>query len=439
VNKSRKLAILIIVLVAFFFAAGVFAVEKGPRYFVKSKSVFWQKSLGARHVFDNGFSVDLSGFELTFIKLFGLEIEPIDQVHILPEEPVEESGVKASDNEKAAVDVVNQELNDLDLQLNSKGKGKGALKKERLVPSDQTPWGIEVVYNDYFIASTYGGEGVNVAVLDTGVSKDHPDLQNRVSQCKDFTHKRFPIRDRVCDDKNGHGTHVAGIILADAGLDGLGIYGVAPQANLFSYKVCGNDGSCWADDVAMGIRMAVDQGAHIINLSIGSDQQSALIADAIAYAVSKDALVVAAAGNDGPYFESIDYPAANENVVAVGAVDASISVPDWSSRGINSTTTSYLVEEKDLEFGAPGVNIESTWKNGGYVILSGTSMSAPFVSGLAAKFWRFDVPEGERALATREYLHQLAVDIWLLGDDDSTGFGLPQVYVPVVSGSYSAF
>lgn len=424
-DKLRKITASAIILVAFFFAATVLAVEKGPRYFVKSKSVFWQKSLGARHVFDNGFSVDLSGFELTLARLFGLDIEPVEQLHILPTQVA----VKESSQ------VVDQKLNNIDSGLGIEKMGKGPINKERVVPSDQTPWGIEVIYNNPYISSTYGGQGVNVAVLDTGVLKDHPDLKNRISQCKDFTHKRFPVRDGVCDDKNGHGTHVAGIILADGGSDGLGIYGVAPEANLFSYKVCDNGGSCWADDIATGIRVAADNGANIINLSIGSDQQSPLIADAIAYAVSKDVLVVAAAGNDGPYFESIDYPAANPNVVAVGAIDASISVPDWSSRGINSTTTPYTVEEKDLEFGAPGVNIESTWRNGGYIILSGTSMSAPFVSGLAAKLWSFDAVNGQQASATRNKLQQSSVDIWLLGDDDATGFGLPQVQSIVASGS----
>jgi len=248
-----------------------------------------------------------------------------------------------------------------------------------------------------------------------------------VVQCKDFTSPNVSVKDGVCDDRNGHGTHVSGIILADGGQDKLGIYGIAPEANLFAYKVCGNDGSCWADDIAVGIRVAADNKANIINLSLGADIDNSLIRESINYAISKDLLIVAAAGNDGPYFESIDYPAANLNVIAVGAIDISDFVPDWSSRGINSTTQPFVIEEKDIEFGAPGVNIESTWKNGGYAILSGTSMASPHIAGLAAKVWRFDVDSGSQALAVRELLHQMAEDIWILGDDDATGFGLPHL------------
>ncbi|MEK7579739.1 MAG: S8 family serine peptidase [Patescibacteria group bacterium] len=381
--------------------AAFIANPEGPRYLVKSNSQFLQRSFGVRHSFDKGFTADLSGIQVALAKLFGVELEPVVQLHILPE-----------------LDIPAEEI---------LGKNLKTSSSSRVMPSDQTPWGIETVYNNSLVVSTQGGEGIKVAVLDTGVLKSHPDLKNRVKECKDFSNPRFPVKDGACDDKNGHGTHVSGTILADGGTDKLGIYGVAPEASLFAYKVCGNDGSCWADDIAVALKTAADSGANIVNLSLGSDSDSSLIREAVGYAISKDVLIIAAAGNDGPYSLSIDYPAANVAVVAVGAIDKDLAVPDWSSRGNNLNSLVYIVEEKDMEFGAPGVGVESTWKNGGYTVLSGTSMSSPHIAGLAAKLWQGLAPEGEKAKATRDLLHQSAKDIWTPGDDDATGFGLPQV------------
>ena len=101
-------------------------------------------------------------------------------------------------------------------------------------------------------------------------------------------------------------------------------------------KVCGPSGSCWSDDIATAIRYAADQGANVISMSLGSNSESTLIRDAITYAVGKGVLIVAAAGNDGPLDGSIDYPGANANVVAVGAIDSSEVVASWSSRGTSA-------------------------------------------------------------------------------------------------------
>ena len=281
----------------------------------------------------------------------------------------------------------------------------------------------KLFYDDQFLNRSLGGDGVNVAILDTGVMKTHPDLKNRVKDCKDFSSARSPMVDGKCDDKNGHGTHVAGIIAADGGSDGLGIFGVAPAANLYAYQVCSASGSCWADDVAVAMRTAADKGANVINLSLGSDSQSSLIYNAVVYAVSKNVLVVAAAGNDGPYDSSIDYPAASHEVVGVGALDVNKVVSEWSSRGINSQTTAYVVENGDVEFAAPGVSVESTWKDGGYAILSGTSMAAPHITGLVAKLWQKD--SLTPAVSTRDLLHKFSADLLPLGDDNSSGWGIP--------------
>src|SRR3989338_4845936 len=133
-------------------------------------------------------------------------------------------------------------------------------------------------------------------------------------------------------------------------------------------KVCGNSG-CWSDDIARAIRYAADNGANIISMSLGGDSEGSLEKDAIAYALGKGVLVVAAAGNDGPADGSIDYPGANPDVVAVGAIDFSEAVASWSSRGINDGD--YVVEAREVELAAPGVAVESAWNDGTYRTISG--------------------------------------------------------------------
>jgi subtilisin len=371
------------------FVAG--ANSNGSRYLVSGDAAGLVKArqmVGApHHDFDGDFSADLTLGQVRALEALGVTVSPVELYYVLS-------------------------------KPSGKPGGGGGDTSRQYFPSDQTPWGIERVYNDPALVSTSGGAGVDVAVLDTGVKKEHPDLARRVVQCKDFT-PPLGMKTGSCKDGFGHGTHVAGTILADGGADGKGIYGVAPAANLWAYKVCGNSGSCWADDIAAAIRHAADQGAEIVSMSLGGDSQSSLIRDAGDYATAAGVLLVAAAGNDGPLDGSIDYPGANAKVIAVGATDFLDSVASWSSRGINNGN--YIVEEREVEFGAPGVSVESAWNDGSYRVISGTSMATPHVSGLAAKLWKGS------AAATRDYLHLIAQDIWTIGDDTATGFGLPHL------------
>ena len=372
-------------------------LDSDSRYFIKSTANIWKNSLGMRHSFDNGFTADLSDWQLRLVKIFKLEVEPVNKLYVLPAEGSDQVLLNVS----------------------------GHPSTGRVVPSSQVPWGVQMIYNSP-IASSSGGDDVLVAVLDTGILKSHPDLERRLADCKDFTAPKQPVVvSGKCEDKNGHGTHVAGIIAADGGADKKGIWGVAPAAKLYAFKVCGNNGSCWADDVAVALRTATDEHVNIVNLSLGADTQSPLIQDAIQYAVDRNVLIVAAAGNDGPYTGSIDYPAANPNVVAVGALNADKEVPEWSSRGINTDTKLGIIEEKDMEFGAPGVNVESTWKDGGYVVLSGTSMAAPHITGLAAKLWNKTVENP--AQVVRAMLKEITLDILPPQEDNDSGYGLPQL------------
>jgi subtilisin len=308
-------------------------------------------------------------------------------------------------------------------------------------PSDRTPWGIQAIYNDSAIQSTSGGAGIKVAVLDTGANTSHTDLTNRVEQCKDFTQSKSPLIEGSCSDGNGHGTHVAGTVLADGGT-GQGIYGVAPEADLWAYKVLNNRGSGYSDDIASAIRKAADEATRtgskvIISMSLGSSAKDTLISNAVDYAYGKGVLVIAAAGNDGPSSNTIGYPGALVNSVAVAALEdvqqnGTYRVADFSSRGNPATDGDYVIQERDVEVSAPGRAIESTWHDGSYNTISGTSMATPHVSGLAAKIWA-ETPslshtQLRKELQDRAKLYDIKGGTGAAtGDDYASGYGFPRV------------
>lgn len=357
--------------------------DNAQRVFVHSQNPALKALLGERWSFSDGFTTDMPAGQAHALaqvaKHFGVTVESVPEYTIL-KPPSGGTGGRVG------------------------------------LPTDRTPWGIETMYQNPSLTATSGGAGIKVAVLDTGVMRQHLDLTRRVVACKNFTRRGVQ---EGCTDGNGHGTHVAGTILADGAADNLGVYGMAPEAQLLAYKVCSDSGRCSSDDIAVAIRQAADQGAHIISMSLGSNSESSWERDAIAYAVSRGVLVVAAAGNDGPADGSIDYPGANPNVVAVGALDSALQVASWSSRGINDGDG--IIEAREVEFAAPGVSVLSAWNDGGYRSISGTSMATPHIAGLAAKLWQGS------AGATRTYLQSIATDVWTGGEDTATGFGLPHL------------
>ncbi|MFG6118704.1 S8 family serine peptidase [Thalassobacillus sp. B23F22_16] len=315
------------------------------------------------------------------------------------------------------------------------------LSERSATPSDQTPWGMEAIYNDDSIATTDGGDNIRVAVLDTGVA-EHVDLVNSFEQCKDFSQMRSPLIDGTCNDKNGHGTHVAGTVLADGGTDALGVYGVAPDADLWAYKVLNDRGSGYMDDIANAIEHAADEGQAqgvnvVISMSLGASSESSLVTDAVNYANSQGALVVAAAGNSGPDANTIGFPGGLQGAVAVAALEntqenGTYRVADFSSRGNPDTDGDYEIQRLDVEVSAPGAAIESTWYDGGYNTISGTSMATPHVSGLAAKVWAENPGLSNADLRAELQSRATANDILggigaASGDDYASGFGFPTV------------
>jgi thermitase len=210
------------------------------------------------------------------------------------------------------------------------------------------------------------GEGIKIAVVDTGCDLDHPDLKNNLLQGKNFVELGKDPYD-VC----GHGSHTAGTIAAEN--NGLGMVGVAPKAKIIPVKVLNDQGSGSLDDVVKGIVWSADIGADFISMSLGSPQPSPELKKAIEYAASKGSIVFCAAGNSG---ESVDimYPAKFDQTIAIGAIDE------------NLERTSFTCSGETLDFLSPGHNILSCVPGHKYAMMSGTSMSTPFAVGCAALF-----------------------------------------------------
>jgi thermitase len=225
-------------------------------------------------------------------------------------------------------------------------------------------WLAERVYslqnNEYIGAE----REVVVAILDTGIDSGHEDLVGSVIDGVNLTESS------EVGDVHGHGTHVAGIVSANAG-NGLGIDGVAPDCRLLNVKVANDKGRCRASVLAEGIRWAVEHGADIINISIEIKDYSSLLEQAVDYAWEQGVLVIAAAGNDGS--DIMVYPAGLDNCIGVTALQNELGLAPLANYG------------EWVELAAPGYQVYSTLPGDEYGYKYGTSFSAAYASGLAAR------------------------------------------------------
>ncbi len=230
--------------------------------------------------------------------------------------------------------------------------------------------------------SGFTGKGVTVAIVDTGIDGNHPDLKGRIVGWKDIVNGR-----ETPYDDFGHGTHCAGII-AGSGAASNGKYrGIAPEASLIGVKVLSKEGSGNESDILAGIEYATETNAQVISMSLGSDEHSQAICDAVSRAVQKGKIVVVAAGNSGPDSGTIGCPSDNKDVITVGAVDPIDYACSFSSRGpLKDGTTKPDVMAPGFEIiscRASGI-MDNKAIDGQYLAMSGTSMACPMVSGTVA-------------------------------------------------------
>lgn len=226
------------------------------------------------------------------------------------------------------------------------------------------------------------GEGVVVAVIDTGVDFNHEDLKNNIITGKNFVETNKDPMD-VC----GHGTHVASTIAAED--NGYGIVGVANKAKIMPIKGLDNNGSGNTNSIVSSIRFAADSGVDFITMSLGSPLPSRPIEDAINYANMKGCVIFCAAGNSGPS-NDIMYPAKYENTISIGAIDRNLKRTDFTCSG------------DSLDFLAPGHEIVGCVPNNSYAIMSGTSMSNPYAVALAVLLCAYNKRERKYNLKTKQ-------------------------------------
>lgn len=274
---------------------------------------------------------------------------------------------------------------------------------------------------------TTGSTNVTLAVLDTGVSLSHPEFSGRLVAGWDFANN-----DSNPDDDHGHGTHVAGIAAA-TGNNARGIAGVSWRTRIMPVKVLNANGSGSHSMIINGIQFAANNGAHVINMSLGGTSYSQAMQDAINYAHNRGVLVVAAAGNCGgsnysqngcSYQNQTNYPAAMNRVLAVAATTRTDTRSSFSNQG------SYV------DIAAPGSDIYSTWPGNSYKYQSGTSMAAPFVAGLATLI-RARYPSYTPAQVAQAIVHN-AVDLGSPGRDNAFGCGRINAQLSLLRGAINS-
>lgn len=278
-----------------------------------------------------------------------------------------------------------------------------------LSPEYDSSWGVARIGGAEAAAAGFTGAGVKVAILDSGIDCTHPDLNDN---CRTGYNFAYDNNDTFDDGYISHGTHIAGII--GARNNGTGVVGVAPAAELYPVKVLGGMVMGDLSDILAGMEWSIANKMNVINLSIGAPMDSPSFKDVCDRAFQAGIVVVSAGGNAGGSL--IDFPAAYDSVIAVGATNQDNTIATFSNYG------------PKIELAAPGVNISSTVRGGGYGVMRGTSQATAFVSGAAAVLFSKKIADtngdGRSADEIRTLLASSATDLGATGRDPYFGYGL---------------
>jgi|GEM_PF-559962 len=272
----------------------------------------------------------------------------------------------------------------------------------------ETSWGVTKV-KALDVHPITKGSGIKIAVIDSGIDYNHPDLKDNYRGGYDFVNS-----DNDPKDDYGHGTKCAGVI---ASIDNsYGVLGVAPESSIYSLKVLGSDGMGYSSRTIRAIEWAVDHDIDIISMSLGGSTGSDTYRQAVDNAYNAGVLLVASAGNSGSSAsDNVKYPAKFDSVIAVSATTQSDYIASFSSVG------------PAVELAAPGYYIRTTTMGSGYASFSGTSAAAPFVSGVAALMMAANPTMTNAEI--RDLMHQNAIDLGESGRDIKYGYGLTQAIV----------
>lgn len=287
--------------------------------------------------------------------------------------------------------------------------------------TNETPEGVRLIEAPAIWDESKKGEGIVVAVIDTGIDTDHPDLKDRIIGGRNFT-TDYKGNPKKFEDNNGHGTHVSGTIAAS--FNRAGLAGVAPKSKILSLKALTGEGSGNYEWIINAVNYAVDwrgpknERVRVITMSLGGPADVPELHKAIQKAVQNDISVVVAAGNEGDGREDTfeyAYPGAYNEVISVGAVSMDLQLAPFTNTNA------------EIDVVAPGVEVLSTYPDKKYAKLSGTSMAAPHVAGALALIIVLSEKEFNRPLSEAEIYAQLVRRTFPLGfrkSSEGNGFVL---------------